>query len=217
MVRTLASLADDREHRFDDLFDGTIIRIDDNRILSRTHRGNSSRRIAAITVSQFRDDLLQRAHDSPSRQVTLSPSRPLFQRCVQPNLHRGFRHDHGADIPASDDDAPVARQLPLQAEESPPDRRMGRNQGSEPIDLWGSDRPGHIAAVEPDVIEPPILDRRWTDPNRQVLCQLRQSVRIIRCDSPLQRQQGEHPIDNPSVEVQCTESFGDFSADGALS
>jgi hypothetical protein len=46
---------------------------------------------------------------------------------------------------------------------------------------------------------------------------LRQSFCIVRCDSPLQRQQGEHPIDNPSVKVQCTESFGDFSADGALS
>lgn len=135
MLGTLTSLSDNGENRLDNFLNRPVVCIDDNRIVSWTHRRDGTRRVPTITLGQLSDKLVERLHDTTLGEIPLPTPSSFLKRGVEPDFHRCIGHDYRTDVTSSHDYATVPREFPLETKERLPHRWVSRNQRRQTIDL----------------------------------------------------------------------------------
>jgi hypothetical protein len=83
-------------------------------------------------------------------------------------------------------------------------------------DLRIAHLPGNIFAVEPDVVESTVRNRRGPNGYLRVLGNARERIFIVRSDTGSQRGKGNGPIQRASIEEQRAQAVGQHACNGGL-
>lgn len=174
-------------------------------------------RIPPVPIRHVGLDLVQwTVYPAPGK-LAMAAARAFIQRRVKPDLQFGVRHNDRANVSPGHDDSSTTADLPLDRQKHPSDSWMSRDRGYRAVNVGRANRPAHIVAIEPDIVEPPVLLGWLGDPDIESSRQVQQArCATYHVDSPLNRRQGQHTVNDPGIEVEGIKPAGDRLADRAL-
>ena len=205
---------DDRQNPLPALAEGAAGGVQAHRVLRRAQGGGGAVGIVVVPLLHLPENILIGLFRSPLPQLLPAAAGPVLRGGGEEDFHLGLRQDHGADVPAIHDDAPLPGQAPLHLHQKSSDLRNTGDSGGEHGDLRQADALGHVLSVEEHPLEPAV-------PIAQINMDLRQGggdrCPVSGVDAPVKYIQAHRAVNSPGVHVDKAQFLGGASGDAALS